>query len=68
MYRAERGDFDRIVCAGQGAPLNLTVPEGLGDPAFAQDPARQFLQVLARAILRPVQEVVTLIGGQLRFE
>ena len=36
--------------------------------AFAQDPARQLLQVLARAILRPVQKIVTLIGGQLGFE
>jgi hypothetical protein len=42
--------------------------EPLGDPALAQDPARQFLQILARAILRPVQEVVALIGGQLGFE
>src|SRR5277367_6479473 len=38
------------------------------DSAFAQDPARQLLQVLARAILRPVQEVVAFIRGQFGFE
>ncbi len=39
-----------------------------GDPAFAQDPARELLQILARAILGPVQQVVALVGGQFRIE
>ena len=38
------------------------------DAALAQDPARQFLQILARAIFGPVQQNVTLVGGQFRIE
>ena len=38
------------------------------NPAFAQDPLRQLLQILTLAILGSVQEDVALVGGQFRFE
>jgi hypothetical protein len=53
-----------ISCIG-GAPHARRTSR---DPALAQNPAREFLQILARAILRPMQEVVTFVCGQFRLE
>jgi hypothetical protein len=53
-----------ISCIG-GAPHARRTSR---DPAFAQNPARQLLQIFSRAIFRPVQQVVTFVGGQFRLE
>ena len=51
--------LDSLMCSRRRASSN---------PALAQDPLRQFLQILALAVLGSVQEDVALVGGQFRFE